>query len=53
MLAAMKNMANVNNMKKGKVPVLNQTPRHDDVLGEGDIGPRILDLAQGGGEWSV
>jgi hypothetical protein len=30
---------------KGKdVPVLNLAPRHEDVLGSGDIAPRILDL---------
>jgi hypothetical protein len=30
---------------KGKVvPVLNQAPRHEGVLGSGGIAPRILDL---------
>jgi hypothetical protein len=30
---------------KGKVvPVLNQAPRHEDVLGSGGIAPRVLDL---------
>jgi hypothetical protein len=29
--------------RKGKVvPVLNQAPRYEDVLGSGDIAPRIL-----------
>jgi hypothetical protein len=30
---------------KGKnVPVLNNTPCHEDVLGSGDISPRVLDV---------
>jgi len=30
---------------KGKVvPVLNEAPRHEDVLGDGSIAPRILNL---------
>jgi hypothetical protein len=35
------------------VPVLNQPPRHEDVLGSGGIVPRILDFGTNGGEWSA
>jgi hypothetical protein len=41
---------------KGKskvVPVLKQAPRHENVLGNGGIAPRLLTSTLGGGEWSA
>jgi len=32
----------------GKVPVLNEVPRHEEVLGSGGLAPRILNL---GSRW--